>query len=101
MNVWLQVVLTAFLTAGLVSVFVYFFFHSQVKPFLDNKVEDFRQISREMEDNIREGVRKGVNDSFRELPSNTVKETTRSVVKMGSGLVEGGISSIFKDKKDI
>lgn len=98
MSSWLLVVFAALLTSVLVFLALGIFFKLRVQPYLDAKVEEFKKISEQMEENIRRGVKSGVNESFRELPTHTVKETTRSVVKMGSGLVEGGLSSLFGEK---
>jgi len=58
-----------------------------------------QQIAGQMEENIAHGVKKGMRDSVKEIPVNTIKDTTQSFVKMGSGLVEGGLSSLFNEKK--
>ena len=92
------VLLTAVLTAAIVLFSLALFFRLKVQPYLDAKIEELRGIAEQMEESIRQGVKKGVGDSLKDFPTATVKETTRSVVKMGSGLVEGGLSSIFGDK---
>ncbi len=94
----LMALLTAVLSALMVFAVMALFFRYKVQPYLDAKVEEMKLAANQMEESIRSGVRNGMKDSLKELPTATVKETTRSVVKMGSGLVEGGLSSIFGDK---
>lgn len=98
MEALLMVLITAVLSALFVFIVIMLFFRLKVQPYLDAKVEEMKVVANQMEESIRAGVRNGMKDSLKELPTATVKETTRSVVKMGSGLVEGGLSSIFGDK---
>lgn len=96
--VYLGVALAAaFLSSLLTTLFLYFLYKRRIEPSLSQKVEQLKLIAVEMESNIASGVKKGMMESIRELPAHTFRETTQSFVKMGSGLVEGGLSSLFND----
>lgn len=72
-----------------------------VRPYLDEKVAELIAASREIEPRVTRGVKQGVSESLRDLPENTVKESTRQFLKFGSGLFENGLSSFLGSAADL
>jgi hypothetical protein len=93
------IVVTSLLTATITSVFFLVLFKKVVAPTLDEKVEDLKVIGTTIERQVSEGVASGVKKAIRDLPAATVKETGRTVAELGVGLVEGGLTSFFGDKR--
>lgn len=77
------------------------FWFGVVRPYLDRKVEELIAASREIEPRVTRGVKQGVSDSLRDLPENTVKESTRQFLRFGSGLFENGLSSFLGSAADL
>jgi hypothetical protein len=81
------------------------FWRFVVRPYLDRKVAELTEASREIEPAVTRGVKKGVADTLRELPESaldgTVKESTRQFLKFGSGLFENGLSSFLGSAADL
>ncbi len=97
MTLVLVALAAAVLSSVLTTFFLFILYKHRIEPSLTHKVEQLKGIAGEMEANIARGVKKGMKDSIRELPAHTFRETTQSFVKMGSGLVEGGLSSLFNE----
>ncbi|MCP5161907.1 MAG: hypothetical protein H7A00_09610 [Hahellaceae bacterium] len=85
-------------SAILTGVAVYLIFVHKVSPVLDKKMEEIKAVAETLESRVSAGVREGIRNSIKELPATTMKDTTRTVVKMGSEFVEGGFASLFKDR---
>lgn len=66
-----------------------------LKPYLDQKLIEIREISATVEQRVAEGVRDGLRKSLRELPEATLKDTSRQVAKMGSEFLENGLGAIL------
>lgn len=81
-----------FVAAGLAFLV---FFYGLVRPWLNRKVNALEREGRQMEQRVAEGVRSGIEQSLQELPENTVKESTRSFRRMGTGLMENGLSTFL------
>ncbi len=95
------------ISATVVAVFVtlWGFWRLVVRPYLDTRVAELIEASREIEPAVTRGVKKGVADTIRELPESaldgTVKESTRQFLKFGSGLFENGLSSFLGNAADL
>jgi hypothetical protein len=76
------------------------FWFGIARPHLDRKVAELIDASREIEPKVRQGVREGVEETLRELPESTVKESTRQFLRFGSGLFENGFSSFLGEVSD-
>ncbi len=92
-----QVVITALVVLGVLMGF----WLKVVRPYLDRKVEELIEASRDIEPRVTRGVKAGVAESLRELPESTVKESTRQFLKFGSGLFENGLSSFLGSAADL
>lgn len=97
MNFGWTLVIQAGVTAAAVLSVVAVFWFAVVKPHLDRKVEEVIQASREIEPAVKRGVRQGVEETLRELPESTAKESTRQFLRFGSNLFENGLSSFLGD----
>ena len=97
-DIMIIVVATAVLSSALTAAAIYVLFLKVVAPAMDQKIAEIREISSDVEARIAKGVKKGLAESFRDIPKTTVRETTRTMVKAGSGLVEGGLSSFFNER---
>ena len=73
------------------------FWFGVVKPYLDGKIAEIIQAAREIEPGVKRGVRQGVEETLRELPETTAKESTRQFLRFGSNLFENGLSSFLGD----
>lgn len=90
-------VIQALVTAAAVLSALAVFWFVVIKPHLDRKVAEIIQAAREVEPAVKRGVRQGVEETLRELPESTVKESTRQFLRFGSGLFENGLSSFLGD----
>lgn len=93
---WTLVIQALVTVAAVLSALAIFWF-GLVKPHLDRKVEEIIKAAREVEPGVKRGVRQGVEETLRELPENTVKDSTRQFLRFGSGLFENGLSSFLGD----
>ncbi|EON92631.1 hypothetical protein MARLIPOL_07759 [Marinobacter lipolyticus SM19] len=92
-----QASITALVVLGVLAGFWF----KVVRPYLDRKVEELIEASREIEPGVTRGVKAGVAETLRELPESTVKESTRQFLKFGSGLFENGLSSFLGSAADL
>ncbi|MDX1553838.1 MAG: hypothetical protein R3198_14520 [Marinobacter sp.] len=90
-------VIQALVTAAAVLSALAVFWFVVIKPHLDRKVAEIIEAAREVEPAVKRGVRQGVEETLRELPESTVKESTRQFLRFGSGLFENGLSSFLGD----
>ncbi|MBL3556828.1 MULTISPECIES: hypothetical protein [Marinobacter] len=90
-------VIQALVTAAAVLSALAVFWFVVIKPHLDRKVTEIIQAAREVEPAVKRGVRQGVEETLRDLPESTVKESTRQFLRFGSGLFENGLSSFLGD----
>lgn len=97
----LTLLLQAIVVAATILLVLAGFWRWVVRPHLDRKVEELIAASREIEPRVTRGVRQGVSESLRELPENTVKESTRQFLKFGSGLFENGLSTFLGSAADL
>ena len=100
---WTLVIQAMVTLAAVLSALAVFWF-AVIKPHLDRRVAEIIEAAREVEPAVKRGVRHGVEETLRELPESTVKESTRQFLRFGSGLFENGLSSFLgdvpeKDKK--
>ncbi|MEP1216007.1 MAG: hypothetical protein ABJM11_20805 [Marinobacter sp.] len=95
MNFGWTLVIQALVTAAAVLAALAFFWFVVIKPHLDRKVAEIIEAAREVEPAVKRGVRQGVEETLRELPESTVKESTRQFLRFGSGLFENGLSSFL------
>ncbi|MGP4843151.1 hypothetical protein ACTXGQ_03390 [Marinobacter sp. 1Y8] len=95
MAFWQELIIQVVAVALTVLTVMALFFNLVVKPFLNRKVDEIRVISVQIDDKIREGVRSGVMQGLAEAPENTVRESTRAFLRMGTGLMENGLSSFL------
>lgn len=93
---WTLVIQVLVTVAAVLSALAIFWF-AVVKPYLDRRVEEMIEAARAIEPGVKKGVRQGIEDTLRELPESTVKESTRQFLRFGSGLVENGLSSFLGD----
>jgi nitrogen fixation/metabolism regulation signal transduction histidine kinase len=82
-------------TAVTVLIVLAGFWAAVVKPFLNRKVEDIIEAANRIEPGVKRGVREGVEETLRDLPENTLKESSRQFRRFGSGLFENGLSSFL------
>ena len=105
MPLWVSLTVQALVTVAAVLLALGGFCRFVVRPFLDRKVAELTEASREIEPAVTRGVKKGVADTLRELPESaldgTVKESTRQFLKFGSGLFENGLSSFLGSAADL
>jgi len=105
MAFWLTLTIQILATVGAVLVTLWGFWRFVVRPYLDARVAELVEAGREIEPAVTRGVKKGVADNIRELPeravAGTVKESTRQVLKFGSGLFENGLSSFLGSAADL
>jgi hypothetical protein len=73
------------------------FWLAVVRPYLDQKVSEVIEAAETIEPAVKRGVREGVEETLREFPETSLKESTRQVRKFGSGLFENGLSSFWAD----
>lgn len=97
----LTLIAHAAVTALVLATVLAVFWYKVVKPYLNGKVAELIAASREIEPGVTRGVKKGVSESLRDLPENTVKESTRQFIKFGSGLFENGLSSFLGSAADL
>lgn len=76
------------------------FWVAVVRPYLDRKVGEVIEAARQIEPGVKRGVREGVEETFKELPEATLKESSRQFRRFGSGLFENGLSSLLGDPPD-
>jgi hypothetical protein len=105
MPLWATLAIQISATVVAVLATLWGFWRFVVRPYLDAKVDELIEASREIEPAVTRGVKKGVADTIRELPENaldgTVKESTRQFLKFGSGLFENGLSSFLGNAADL
>ena len=105
MPLWASLTVQALVTDVAVFLVLGGFWRFVVRPYLDRKVAELIEASREIEPAVTQGVKKGVADTLRELPERaldgTVKESTRQFLKFGSGLFENGLSSFLGTAADL
>ncbi|WP_417566709.1 hypothetical protein [Marinobacter sp.] len=105
MPLWASLTAQALVTVAAVLLTLGGFWRFVVRPYLDRKVAELIEASREIEPAVTRGVKKGVADTLRELPESaldgTVKESTRQFLKFGSGLFENGLSSFLGTAADL
>ncbi|PHQ26239.1 hypothetical protein CLH62_01150 [Marinobacter guineae] len=105
MPLWVSITVQALVTVAAVLLALGGFWRFVVRPYLDRKVAELTEASREIEPAVTRGVKKGVADTLRELPESaldgTVKESTRQFLKFGSGLFENGLSSFLGSATDL
>ncbi len=105
MPLWVSITVQALVTVAAVLLALGGFWRFVVRPYLDRKVAELTEASREIEPAVTRGVKKGVADTLRELPESaldgTVKESTRQFLKFGSGLFENGLSSFLGSAADL
>ncbi|WP_372998060.1 hypothetical protein [Marinobacter sp.] len=105
MPLWASITVQVLATIGAVFLTLWGFWYLVVRPYLDGKVAELVEASRDIEPAVTRGVKKGVADTFRELPESaldgTVKESTRQFLKFGSGLFENGLSSFLGTAADL
>lgn len=97
-NVWIVAAITALFTSFMTTIGFYLVFKKVVKPELDRKLEEVNAIASTLEQRIGRGVQQGLKESIKAIPTATMKETTRSVVRMGADFVDNGLSNLFKEK---
>ncbi|MBW4933285.1 hypothetical protein [Marinobacter sp. F4206] len=99
------IVIQVLATAVTVALVLFGFWGLIVRPYLDRKVSEVIQASQEIESKVTRGVKRGVEETIRELPESaldgTVKESTRQFLKFGSGLFENGLSSFLGSAADL
>lgn len=66
-----------------------------VRPYLDRKTAEIVEAAEKIEPGVKRGVREGVEETLRDLPENTVKESSRQFRRFGTGLLENGLSSFL------
>ncbi|AXS81998.1 MULTISPECIES: hypothetical protein [Marinobacter] len=105
MPLWVSLTVQFFVTVAAVLLTLWGFWRFVVRPYLDKKVSELIEVSREIEPAVTRGVKKGVTDTLRALPESaldgTVKESTRQFLKFGSGLFENGLSSFLGTAADL
>lgn len=105
MPAWALLIAQFFVTVVAVFVVLWGFWALAIRPYLDRKVAELIAASEEIEPRVALGVKKGVAETIREMPESawdgTVKESTRQLLKFGSGLFENGLSSLLGSAADI
>lgn len=93
---WTLVIQALVTIAAVLSALAIFWF-GVVRRHLDRRVEEIIEAARLIEPGVKKGVRQGIEETLKELPESTVKESTRQFLRFGSGLVENGLSSFLGD----
>jgi len=73
------------------------FWVAVVRPYLDRKVREIIEAADRIEPAVKRGVREGVEETLKEFPETTLRESTRQARRFGSGLFENGLSSFLGD----
>lgn len=69
-------------------------FHKRViKAELDAKLAEIQEIADGIEERVAHGVRK----ALKGIPEETLRNTTKSMIKIGSELAESGLGNLFAD----
>ena len=76
------------------------FWVAVVRPYLEKKVTEVLEAAEKIEPGVKRGVREGVEDTLREFPEATLKESSRQFRRFGSGLFENGLSSFLGESPD-
>lgn len=95
MAFWQEILILVLATAVTVLVILAGFFRFVLRPYLDRKVSELKAAGDQVEVRVADGVREGVKDALLDLPESTLKESTRTFLKFGSGLMENGLSSFL------
>ena len=87
-------------TAIVVLLVLVGFWFGLVRPFLSEKVDQIIEAARDIEPGVKRGVRESMEETLRELPEATLKESSRQFRRFGTGLFENGLSSLLGDVPD-
>ena len=107
--IYITIIVTAIIVSAATAGLSYWVIMKKIKPRIEEDLDFI--IQRRMEEltnEIKVGVSQGIVDGVSKIPSLEVLEgTTRSIAKAGAGLVEGGLTTLFgnrrnrrEDKKD-
>lgn len=100
MAIWQDILVHIVVTAITVLVVLAAFYRFVLRPYIDLKVEELKAAGDRVEQRVRQGVKEGVQEGLVDLPESTFKESTRTFLKFGSGLVENGLSSFLGSFED-
>ncbi|RMF13196.1 MAG: hypothetical protein D6758_13625 [Gammaproteobacteria bacterium] len=86
---------TALITVALSACIGYWLYRTRLKPEKERLEQALQTLSGEIETSIEKGIRRGVKKALAELPSAAAKQTTQSVTRVGTDLIERGLSSLI------
>lgn len=95
MAFWQELLITILAVGGTTTAVLFAFFRWILTPYLDQKVRELQETADTMPDRVSGGVREGFRQSLQDLPENTVRESTRNLMRLGSGLMENGLSAFL------
>ncbi|PAV26378.1 hypothetical protein C8D92_102241 [Tamilnaduibacter salinus] len=95
MAFWQELLITIIAVGGTTAAVLFGFFRWVLRPYLNQKVRELQEAADAMPDRVSGGVREGFRQSLQDLPENTVRESTRNLMRFGSGLMENGLSAFL------
>lgn len=95
MSAWTLIAVQSVLTVLLVWLTLWGFHRWVLRPWVDVKIAELKAVSDAVDRKVSRGVEEGVGRALRRLPESTIRGTTRQMIRMGSGLMEGGLSTLL------
>lgn len=95
MAFWQEILIMILATALTVLAVLAGFYRFVLRPYLDRKVAELKAAGDDVEGRVANGIRAGVTQALMDLPESTLKESTRTFLKFGSGLMENGLSNFL------
>lgn len=95
MSAWTLIAVQSVLTVLLVWLTLWAFYRLLLRPWVEAKVAELKALGDDIDRKVSKGVEDGVARALRRLPENTIRGTTRQMIRMGSDLMEGGLSTLL------
>ena len=101
MAFWQQLLIQVAVTGLAVLLVLAGFYRLVLRPYLDRKVRELREVAEDIEPRVTRGVKTGVSETLRELPESTMRDSTKQFLRFGSGLMENGLSSFLGGSEEL
>jgi len=88
-------ILQALVTGVVMAVVLWGFHRLILVPYMDRKVAELEAVAERVGRSVEADVNEGLTDMIREIPASSLTGTTRQMMRFGTDLVEGGISSFW------
>lgn len=99
MSAWtlmmVQIAVQSLLTVVLVWLTIWLFHRLILRPWVEAKLAEIKALGDDVDQKVASGVEEGIGRALRRLPESTIRGTTRQVIRMGSDLMEGGLSTLL------